>query len=286
MICGGEGGVHGSEGWTNFPYRTSSQLTEFFSNAGLNGVHDGSTRKWWVVEVLTRLNELSVGDDSPPSGQLASVIRELLDPAEFQHDSDRRAAAIGNVNSVLARDDLEVYLDNRSRCCIRRLVTAGSAPSFTALQRILENRDMGSVHDEIHRSLAALESDPPAAATASCSLLEAIFKVYIWERGLTPPTKLTVKPLWNVVSRDLGFNPGKVVDDDLKRILSGMTSIVEGIAALRTHAGSAHGRGTTRYRLKPRHARLAVHAAHTLATFVVESWEERRDSSLSLQPPP
>ena len=137
---------------------------------------------------------------------------------------------------------------------------------------------MGSVRDEIQRSLAALESDPPAAATASCSLLEAISKVYIEERGLTPPRKLTVKPLWNVVSSDLGFNPGQVVDDDLKRILSGLSSIVDGIAALRTHAGSAHGRGTTRYRLKPRHARLAVHAAHTLATFVVESWEERRDT--------
>ena len=137
---------------------------------------------------------------------------------------------------------------------------------------------MGSVNDEIRRSLAALESDPPAAATASCSLLEAIFKVYIAERELTRPTKLTVKPLWNAVSRDLGFDPGEVVDNDLKRILSGLTSIVDGIAALRTHAGSAHGRGTTRYRLKPRHARLAVHAAHTLAMFVVESWEERRDT--------
>lgn len=276
MICGGEGGVHGSEGWTNFPYRTSSQLTEFFSNSGLNDVHDGSTRKWWVVQVLTRLDGLSTGDDSPSSGPLASVIRELLDPAEFQHDRDRRAAAMGDVNDVLARDDLEVYLDARSRCCIRRLGTAGSAPSFTSLRRILENRDMGSVHDEIRRALAALESDPPAAATASCSLLEAIFKVFIKERGLTPPTKLTVKPLWKVVSSDLGLNPSNVVDNDLRRILSGMTSIVDGIAAVRTHAGSAHGRGTTRYRLKPRHARLAVHAAHTLATFVIESWEERR----------
>lgn len=277
MICGGEGGVQGSQGWTNFPYRTSSELTEFFSNAGLDDVHDGSTRTWWVLQVLKRLNKLSVDDDSPPSGPLASVIRELLDPAEFKHDSDRRAAAIDNVNSVLDRDGLGVYLDHRSRCCLRK-TSAGHAPTFTSLERALAGRDMGSVHDEIHRLHAALESDPPAAATAACSLLEAIFKVYIEEHGLTPPTKLTVKPLWNAVSRDLGFDPSKIVDDDLKRILTGMTSIVDGIAALRTHAGSAHGRGTTRYRLKPRHARLAVHAVQTLATFVAESWEERRDS--------
>ena len=74
--------------------------------------------------------------------------------------------------------------------------------------------------------------------------------------------------------RHLQFDPGAVEDDDLKRILSGLFSIADGIGALRTHASTAHGSGHSRYRLEPAHARLAVHAAHTLAAFVIESWEE------------
>jgi|SRR6185312_2536343 len=35
-----------------FPYRSSHFLTQFFSNLGYNQVHDGSTRRFWVRDVL------------------------------------------------------------------------------------------------------------------------------------------------------------------------------------------------------------------------------------------
>ncbi|MGH7950156.1 MAG: abortive infection family protein [Candidatus Binataceae bacterium] len=79
-----------------------------------------------------------------------------------------------------------------------------------------------------------------------------------------------------MVSRDLGLNPGSLADVDLRRILSGAISVIDGLGSLRTHEGSAHGRGTKRYRVEPRHARLAINAAHTRATFVLETWDARR----------
>ena len=75
---------------------------------------------------------------------------------------------------------------------------------------------------------------------------------------------------------DLGFDPKLVQDDDLKKTLSGILSIVDGIGAFRTHASSAHGEGRKMYKLKPRHARLAIHSAHTIALFVLETWDEKR----------
>ncbi|WP_431061192.1 abortive infection family protein [Pseudomonas abietaniphila] len=44
---------------------------------------------------------------------------------------------------------------------------------------------------------------------------------------------------------------------------------------VRTHASSAHGAGKRPYKLKPRHARLAIHAAHTISAFVIETWDEK-----------
>ena len=93
------------------------------------------------------------------------------------------------------------------------------------------------------------------------------------------PAKQDLKGIWNVVRKDLGFDPGVVEDQDLRRILSGLLSIVEGIGALRTHASSAHGAGKKSYNLEPRHARLAIHSAHTAALFILKSWEKRRQMS-------
>ena len=62
--------------------------------------------------------------------------------------------------------------------------------------------------------------------------------------------------------------PGQMADDDLKQILSGLFSIAAGVGALRTHEGSAHGHANKSYKIEARHARLAVHAAHTMTLFI------------------
>ncbi len=51
MICG--------ESDNSFPYRSSYFLTQFFQNLGYDYTHDGSTRRFWVRDVL---KQLSVND--------------------------------------------------------------------------------------------------------------------------------------------------------------------------------------------------------------------------------
>ena len=148
------------------------------------------------------------------------------------------------------------------------------APSQT-LEEILRKRDFAAVEKEFQRALKSVESDPPAAVTAACAIIEALCKVYIEEEKLEMPSKQTVKPLWAVVQKDLGLDPGSVVNQDLQRILSGLSSIVDGVGAFRTHAGSAHGYGPSAYSVESRQARLAIHAAHSLVTFVLESWGKK-----------
>jgi hypothetical protein len=73
----------------------------------------------------------------------------------------------------------------------------------------------------------------------------------------------------------LKLEPDKMQEDDVRKVLVGLGSIVEGIGALRTHKGSAHGHEKYTYKMRPRHARLTSHAAFALAVFTVEAWEER-----------
>ena len=143
------------------------------------------------------------------------------------------------------------------------------------IQDIIQNRSLAGLQTEFDRINEHLESDPASAITAACALLESLFKAYIEELHLTMPCEQSIKPLWKVIRADLKFDPAAIQDDDLRAILTGLAAVVEGIGALRTHKGSAHGRSKPVYKLKPRHARLAAHAAFTLASFVLETWNER-----------
>ena len=96
-------------------------------------------------------------------------------------------------------------------------------------------------------------------------------RLRIAEAGLTLPSDQSVLPLWRVVQGHLGLEPGSVADQYVRQILQGQATSIHGIAGLRSNAGSAHGRGPGGPAVEPRHARLAIHAAHTLVVFILES---------------
>lgn len=159
-----------------------------------------------------------------------------------------------------------------------RIVEAGTGLASETLAQALEEHDFDTIEVEFRRALQTVTDDPGAAITAGCAILEALFKFYLEEKGIELRSKQTVKPLWGLVQKKLGLDPKDQTDADIQRILSGMTSVVDGVAALRTHAGSAHGGGELRYRVQPRHARLLINSAHTLALFLIETWKKRKNS--------
>ena len=144
------------------------------------------------------------------------------------------------------------------------------------LEEFIKDRDLVSIDAEFNRALSNVESSPREAVSAASNILESVCKVYIVDEGLEMPAKQDLKPVWSIVRKHLGFDPSTVEDQDLQQILSGLISVTEGIGALRTHASSAHGAGKTSYKIEPRHARLAVHSAHTVTLFILESWRKRK----------
>lgn len=142
----------------------------------------------------------------------------------------------------------------------------------TLLSQFQEKR-LDSVQIEFERALQHAVADPAAAITAASSMIESVCKVYLEDRGIPLPARQDIGHLWKAVSNDVGFDPGSKEDNDVRKVLSGLISVVTGIGALRTHAGSAHGRGRRKYKLEPRHARLAIHASQTVVAFLLETTE-------------
>jgi len=156
------------------------------------------------------------------------------------------------------------------------IITDGSSSPSKSLSDLIKGRNIPAIENEFNRALENIRSELREAVSAACNILESIFKIYISDENLEMPKKQDLQGVWRVVREDLGFDPGRLEDDDLKKILTGILSVVDGIGAFRTHASSAHGQGRKIYNLKPRHARLAIHSAHTLALFVLETWDEKR----------
>lgn len=156
------------------------------------------------------------------------------------------------------------------------VVVAGLAAPSRTLDELIKARDFDSIGAEFERALRSVDISPRDAVSAACNIIESFCKTYIEEEGLEMPAKQDLQPVWAVVRKHLGIDPSRVEDRDLQEIMSGLIAVASGIGALRTHASSAHGAGKRGYKLEPRHARLAVHAAHTLVLFLLESWTKKK----------
>jgi hypothetical protein len=227
-----------------------------------------------ILKCSSWIKLVNASDTIDPLVFLGKILEEFMDYEipqnnfniyEWEQRRDR-------IRSALARHGLEYEFGG--------VISDPNANRPTrSFQEIFRARDLPAVEAEFNRAFTSIDSDPPAGLTAACSLLEALFKIFIEDEGLDMPATETVKPLWNTVGKHLGFDPAAMPDDDLKRILSGLTSVVDGLGSLRTHAGSAHGRGHRSYRVKPRHARLALNSAHALVAFMLETWDDRKSAA-------
>ena len=156
------------------------------------------------------------------------------------------------------------------------ILSKGEGLATKTLAELIKNRNIQAIDQEFDRALRNIQLSPREAVSAACNILESLFKVYIEEHAhLQMPAKQDIQSVWKVVKTDLGLDASKLEERDLQEIISGIMATVNGIGALRTHASAAHGEGKKPYKLKPRHAKLAIHAAHTIAAFVLETWDER-----------
>jgi hypothetical protein len=246
---------------------THATLDSLFMYAGASSEPPAGSKHAKALEWLRRVNRDESLDPLKVIGKLIEGYMEaVIDPA---NSSDKfvqeRKEKIGR---VLTSCELQYVKGGR-------VVGALATPSRT-LEQLIRERDFASINYEFDRALNSVESSPREAVSAACNILESLFKTYIEEEQLVMPAKQDLQPVWSVVRKHLGIDPSRIEDRDIQEILSGIFAVVSGIGALRTHASSAHGSGKRTYKLEPRHARLAVHAAHTLTLFVLESWDKKR----------
>ncbi|MDX7488881.1 MULTISPECIES: abortive infection family protein [Serratia] len=249
---------------------THDRLDSLFDYVGAPGEPPDQPKKSKSLAWLRRINKQC----DEPLALLGKLIEKYMD-AERPDNSN-------NIWDKELKEFVESMHKHLEKYGLKYMtggfIVDGSSITSLSLRDAIKKRDIPAVENEFSRAIKNLHSDPREAVSAACNIMESTFKIYIADEGITPPAKQDLQGLWKVVRDSLGMNTKSIEDEDLKRILSGLYSIADGVGALRTHASSAHGAGRKIYKLKPRHARLAISSAHALTMFILESWEEKRDS--------
>lgn len=240
-------------------------LDNIFLYAEINDEIPNVSKPAKVQQVLMNINK----NNPEPLKVLGKVLEKYLDGGVlYPADKERFDNQIESIKKILSDNSL-LYMNGGT--------ISGSLTTPTrSLENVIKKLEIPAIDQEFTRALIHVDSSPREAVSAASNILESICKVYIVENKLSMPNKKDLKNLFDVVRKSLNINRDTVEDEDLFRIISGIISVVDGIACLRTHTSSAHGAGIKQYNLKPRHARLAIHAAHTIGLYILESWDESR----------
>ena len=144
----------------------------------------------------------------------------------------------------------------------------------TALERI----SFDYIHEQIKKCKSKIkEKDFEGSVTTARTLIESIClfileskskEKYIYDGNLIK--------LHKSVSAILRMSPGDYDDECLKQILSGVFSIINGVAGLRNSYSDSHGSAPSmaKYKIDERHAILTVNLAQTISEYLFLSYEK------------
>ena len=163
---------------------------------------------------------------------------------------------------------------------VGRFVGVVSTPGITSVRESLSGTDAGYIAQQITRMESSVLNDPSLAIGTAKELIETCCKTILNERGISPPEKSDLPKLVKLTSKELELTPEDIPDkakavETIRRLLSNLASITQGVTELRNKYGTGHGRTAGSGGLSSRHAKLAVGSASTLAVFLAETHKVR-----------
>ncbi len=180
------------------------------------------------------------------------------------------------------RADGVVFSDEGLIAPAQLAIEGGGVVDEAALS-LADVRDPDVLRQHARRMQRALvHEDPADAILAARELTESVCHVVIEAHCQTPPKNPSTGALYGQAADLLGLKAAAIKGDSegskaAKQVLQGLMSIAVGIGDLRTRVGRGHG-GSTSSPARQRHAELATNAAGTLALFILDTWQDRRDA--------
>ena len=194
-------------------------------------------------------------------GKLLFDLIEYVASFDFEQDAEVKALA------------------EKCRQIATRLLAGG--PSLKPLKEQAKLLNANHLAEQIRRLEESVEKDPSLAIGTAKELVETCCKTILAERGKPVSGSPDISTLTKETLKELKLVPEGIPDaargaEVIKRLLSNLGTIGNGLAELRGLYGTGHGKHASAISLSARHAKLAVGAAATLAVFLFETHKETR----------
>lgn len=247
------------------PYKSGPQLIRFFSEFGPKDDYgSGFPSRWKYAE--DKLQELN------GTPKLATAIEMIVDPRNYLGTQFNVEEVINLLNGFLQPDGFELEksrdtfrVSSQTHDIIVAETTSGLERSF--IQAHLTKCDK-----------KYSEGDYAGAITNARSLVESVMlEVFEAVSGDKHEYDGDLTKLYRQIQKLMSFDPSRQdIDDCLRQMFSGLTSIVVGISTARNKMGDAHA---TDFKAEKRHAKLVINSARMLTEFLIETYEQMGDSS-------
>ncbi len=214
---------------------------------------------------------------------LLRFLCEMIHPI-VRLDSSEVTRLIQIFNENLKEDDYEIVektkISGKPVFAGRQRIT-GQESIQRKNKQLMEKFNAEYLSQQINLMESAIEKAPHVAIGTAKELIETCCKSILNERGKEINKNWDLLDLSRETNKELQLLPMDVPEErkaskTIKSILGSLTMVVQGISELRNDYGSGHGKKAEFQGLNPRHAKLAVGAATTLAIFLLETHEVRK----------
>jgi hypothetical protein len=170
----------------------------------------------------------------------------------------------------------------------RTFLSKAFAPLLNFLQKQAMPIEAEVLIDEQHinevwrKALERLKNDPEGAITSARTLIETVCKHILDSLGETYDETVDLPKLYKLAATRLSLSPDQHAENAFKQILTGASSIVAGMAALRNKLSDAHGRRIANVKPSPRHAALTVNIAGAMSSFLLQTFTAYQAKQTSL----
>lgn len=255
---------------------TDGRFKDAYGDIWQHRINNFDWDDYWVFND-TRFNLLH-GEDE----MFLRFLCETLHPV-VRTDTEEIERLRQGYNLLLQNDGYEIVPKTKMAgraIFVARQIGLRPEASLSSLKEKFTGTDTSYVLGQITRMESAVQNDPGLAIGTAKELVETICKTILAERNVVLTGNEDLPKLVKATAKELKLTPSDIPDDakaseSIKRLLSNLATITNGVAELRNSYGTGHGKEAKAKGLSPRHAKLAVGAASTLAIFLVETHHEQ-----------
>jgi hypothetical protein len=150
------------------------------------------------------------------------------------------------------------------------------APLDELVSKEVDRLGAASLERAWEKGLERRLTDPEGAITTARTMLESTCKTLLDDLGIQYKEKGDLPTLYRKLSSALDLAPSAHTEEQFRAILGACNTVVQELGSLRNRVSDSHGPGRKSYRPAARHAALAVNLAGSMALFLIQTHEARR----------